>query len=199
MSMEICVLEIGKIQLKMYKLTALYKQLKEEEQAAQVAQYKIFCDMDGVLTDFDKRFEYFGGLTPDEYQVKFSKSQFWKLIDDKVGFEFWAKMPWMPDGKQLWSYIEKYKPMLLSAPSQKPSSRYGKRVWVKDNLPLTKDAPKVKLILAKRENKQDYSKPNRILIDDRADNIEEWKSKGGIGILHTSAADTIEKLKQIGL
>lgn len=199
MSMEICVLEIGKIQLKMYKLTALYKQLKEEEQAAQVAQYKIFCDMDGVLTDFDKRFEYFGGLTPDEYQAKFSKSQFWKLIDDKVGFEFWAKMPWMPDGKQLWSYIEKYKPMLLSAPSQKPSSRYGKRVWVKDNLPLTKDAPKVKLILAKRENKQDYSKPNRILIDDRADNIEEWKSKGGIGILHTSAADTIEKLKQIGL
>jgi len=183
----------------MYKLTALYKQLKEEEQAAQVAQYKIFCDMDGVLTDFDKRFEYFGGLTPDEYQAKFSKSQFWKLIDDKVGFEFWAKMPWMPDGKQLWSYIEKYKPMLLSAPSQKPSSRYGKRVWVKDNLPLTKDAPKVKLILAKRENKQDYSKPNRILIDDRADNIEEWKSKGGIGILHTSAADTIEKLKQIGL
>lgn len=193
MSMEICVLEIGKIQLKMYKLTALYKQLKEEEQAAQVAQYKIFCDMDGVLTDFDKRFEYFGGLTPDEYQARFSKSQFWKLIDDKVGFEFWAKMPWMPDGKQLWSYIEKYKPMLLSAPSQKPSSRYGKRVWVNDNL------PGVKLILAKRENKQDYSKPNRILIDDRADNIEEWKSKGGIGILHTSAADTIEKLKQIGL
>jgi len=191
--MEICVLEIGKIQLKMYKLTALYKQLKEEEQAAQVAQYKIFCDMDGVLTDFDKRFEYFGGLTPDEYQAKFSKSQFWKLIDDKVGFEFWAKMPWIPDGKQLWSYIEKYKPMLLSAPSQKPSSRYGKRVWVNDNL------PGVKLILAKRENKQDYSKPNRILIDDRADNIEEWKSKGGIGILHTSAADTIEKLKQIGL
>jgi len=193
MSMEICVLEIGKIQLKMYKLTALYKQLKEEEQAAQVAQYKIFCDMDGVLTDFDKRFEYFGGMVPDEYQAKFSKSQFWKLIDDKVGFEFWAKMPWMPDGKQLWSYIEKYKPMLLSAPSQKPSSRYGKRVWVNDNL------PGVKLILAKRENKQDYSKPNRILIDDRADNIEEWKSKGGIGILHTSAADTIEKLKQIGL
>jgi len=193
MSMEIWLLEIGKIQLKMYKLTALYKQLKEEEQAAQVAQYKIFCDMDGVLTDFDKRFEYFGGLTPDEYQAKFSKSQFWKLIDDKVGFEFWAKMPWMPDGKQLWSYIEKYKPMLLSAPSQKPSSRYGKRVWVNDNL------PGVKLILAKRENKQDYSKPNRILIDDRADNIEEWKSKGGIGILHTSAADTIEKLKQIGL
>lgn len=191
--MGTCVLEIGKIQLKMYKLTALYKQLKEEEQAAQVAQYKIFCDMDGVLTDFDKRFEYFGGITPDEYQAKFSKSQFWKLIDDKVGFEFWAKMPWMPDGKQLWSYIEKYKPILLSAPSQKPSSRYGKRIWVKDNL------PGVKLILAKRENKQDYSKPNRILIDDRADNIEEWKSKGGIGILHTSAADTIEKLKQIGL
>ena len=191
--MEICVLETGKTQLKMYKLTDLYKQLKEEEQTTQAAQYKIFCDMDGVLTDFDKRFEYFGGMLPKEYEEKYSKSQFWKLIDDKVGFSFWAEMPWMPDGKQLWSYIEKYKPMLLSAPSQKPSSRYGKRVWVANNL------PGVKLILAKRENKQDYSKPNRILIDDRADNVEEWKSKGGIGILHTSAADTIEKLKQLGI
>jgi len=108
-------------------------------------------------------------------------------------------MPWMPDGKQLWSYIEKYKPILLSAPSQKPSSRYGKRVWVANNLPKEKIGFPIKLILAKRENKQDYSKPNRILIDDRADNVEEWKSKGGIGILHTSAADTIEKLKQLGI
>ena len=41
----------------MYKLTDLYKQIKEEEQASQVSQYKIYCDMDGVLCDFDKRFE----------------------------------------------------------------------------------------------------------------------------------------------
>ena len=41
-----------------YKLTDIYKQIREEETAAQVSQYKIFCDMDGVLCDFDRRFEH---------------------------------------------------------------------------------------------------------------------------------------------
>ena len=42
----------------MYKLrlTDIYKQLKEQE-VEPAQQYKIYCDMDGVLTDFDKRFK----------------------------------------------------------------------------------------------------------------------------------------------
>ena len=37
------------------------------------------------------------------------------------------------------------------------------------------------------------------LIDDMERNIQQWKDKGGIGILHTSAADTIKQLKELGL
>jgi hypothetical protein len=37
------------------------------------------------------------------------------------------------------------------------------------------------------------------LIDDRADNIQRWKDAGGVGVLHTSAADTIQQLKELGL
>ena len=33
----------------------------------------------------------------------------------------------------------------------------------------------------------------------RVSNIEQWKSQGGIGILHTSAADTIKQLQKLGL
>jgi hypothetical protein len=66
-------------------------------------------------------------------------------------------------------------------------------VWVKRNL------PGVKLILANAVNKQNYSGENKILIDDREKNIEQWRSKGGIGILHTSASDTIKQLKELGL
>jgi hypothetical protein len=175
-----------------YKLTDLYKQLKEEEQATQVSQYKIFCDMDGVLCDFDRRFEQFGGMKPKEYESRFGTKKFWELID-KVGEQFWSKMPWMSDGKQLWTYISKYKPVLLSAPSMNPSSRYGKHLWVNENLPGTK------LILAKREKKRNYSGKNQILIDDRPDNINEWVYEGGIGILHTSAQQTINDLKELGL
>lgn len=176
----------------MYKLTDIYKQIKEEAQAAQVAQYTIYCDMDGVLCDFDRRFEQFGGMLPNEYETKNGINKFWELIDG-IGSQFWSEIPWMQDGKQLWTYISKYKPSLLSAPSQDSSSRYGKSLWVKKNIPGTK------LILAERKNKQNYSKKNRILIDDMPNTINEWNSRGGIGILHTSTENTLNELKSLGL
>ena len=43
----------------MYKLTDIYRQIKEEEQAS---QYKIYCDMDGVLCDFDKQFKQYAKI-----------------------------------------------------------------------------------------------------------------------------------------
>ena len=149
--------------------------------------------MDGVICDFDKRFEQFGGMFPKEYESKNGTKKFWELINNKVGADFWAKMPWMPEGKKLWDYIKQYNPTLLSSPSSHPSSRYGKRLWAKENTPGTK------LILALRGNKQDYSGKNRILIDDRADTISEWNAKGGIGILFTSTDQTINELKELGL
>jgi len=50
-----------------------------------------------------------------------------------------------------------------------------------------------------RAQKQLFSGENRILIDDLPNTIEEWNAKGGIGILHTSAANTIKELKKLGL
>ncbi len=82
---------------------------------------------------------------------------------------------------------------MLSAPSRHPSSRLGKRLWVKNNI------PGAKLVLASAEKKQNYSGTNKILIDDMERNIQQWRDKGGIGILHTSTADTIKQLKELGL
>ncbi|MBP5699152.1 MAG: hypothetical protein J6W96_06470, partial [Alphaproteobacteria bacterium] len=47
------------------------------------------------------------------------------------------------------------------------------------------------------KDKQKYGKPNDILIDDRPNNIEKWIKMGGIGILHTSAKETIRKLEEL--
>ena len=59
--------------------------------------------------------------------------------------------------------------------------------------------PGVKLTLAYSADKQKYAAPNHILIDDRKSNIDQWVSRGGVGILHTSTADTIRQLKKLGL
>ena len=154
--------------------------------------YKIFSDMDGVITDFNNRYKKYAGMMPAEYEKKFGKDKFWELADAE-GVAFWVGMPWMEDGKQYWDYIKKYDVELLSSPSRSETSRLGKRLWVRNNL------PGIKLTLAQAYNKQNYAAPNHILIDDRESNIEQWRDKGGIGILHTSAADTIQQLKDLGL
>tara|TARA_B110000977_G_C11053331_1_gene483136 strand:+ start:282 stop:2252 length:1971 start_codon:yes stop_codon:yes gene_type:complete len=167
---------------------------EEEVVSSPSMKYKIYSDMDGVLTDFEKSFEkYSEGIPPREYEKKFGKDKFWELIDGKGKVGFWVGMPWMEDAKQYWDYIKNYDVELLSSPSRSSTSRLGKRLWVRNN------TPGVKLTLAQASKKQNYAAPNHILIDDRKSNIDQWISQGGIGILHTSAADTIQQLKQLGL
>ena len=168
----------------MIKLTDILKEIEEQK-------YTIYCDMDGVLVDFDQGYKDLTSMSTKEADAQ-GKEAFWSPIA-KAGASFWIKLKWMPDGQQLWDYIKQYNPVLLSAPSKEESSKIGKRVWVKRNL------PGAKLILRPASQKQQFSGENKILIDDRADNIEQWRSKGGIGILHTSASDTIKQLKELGL
>ena len=51
----------------------------------------------------------------------------------------------------------------------------------------------------KASGKAKYAAPNAILIDDRSDNIEAWKSAGGIGILYKSTDQVINELSKLGL
>lgn len=174
----------------MIKLKEIYKKIIED---IEPPKYTLYCDMDGVLADFETRFEqYSDGLTTDEYRDEFGISAFWELVNGE-GVGFWVGIPWMSDGKELFDYIKPNLFSLLSAPSSENSSRLGKRLWVKNKIPGTK------LILASAKNKQNYSEEGAILIDDREDTIREWDSRGGIGILHTSAASTIQQLQKLGL
>ena len=160
-------------------------QLNEEED-----KYQIYCDMDGVLTDFESGYEKLTGI---DLKGKFQQgSDFWDPIS-KAGVGFWAGLQWMPGGKELWAYLKPFNPILLSAPSREESSRIGKAVWVKHKIPGTK------LILRYAKQKQQLATPKSILIDDRQINIDQWEAAGGVGILHTSTSSTIEQLKKLGL
>jgi hypothetical protein len=175
-----------------YKL----KQVMNEEETEQT--YTIYCDMDGVLVDFDKGYKALTGKETTHVDVQ-GKNEFWGTF--RNGLEgrkmsekdYWANLQWMPDGKDLWNHIKQYKPTLLSAPSRDPQSRWGKRIWVKKNIPGTP------LILAYAESKKNYANKTAILIDDRISNINDWNAAGGIGILHTSTETTLEKLSKYGI
>lgn len=160
--------------------------------AEQEQQYKLYCDMDGVLVDFEEGYNKLTGRKAPGYSSPYNKEDFWKPISD-AGAKFWADLDWMSDGKQLWDYIKQFNPKLLTAPSREQSSRIGKKEWVNKNISGTP------IIFKYAADKKDLAEPNAILIDDREDNIEQWIDAGGIGIRHTSAASTINKLKKLGL
>jgi hypothetical protein len=162
----------------------IFESLTEVEEEK---QYKIYCDMDGVLVDFERGYKE---LTGEEASYKTDPAKFWEPIN-KAGAAFWIKLKWMPGGKELYNFIKPYNPELLSAPSYQESSRIGKRIWVKRNTPETK------LILRSAERKQEFATPDAILIDDRKDNVDRWIEAGGIGIYHTSSEDTIKQLEDI--
>ena len=130
-------------------------------------KYKIFCDMDGVLVDFDKG--YFELTGKDISGQWHTTSEFWDPIN-KQGEKFWDGLEWTKDGKRLWSYLEGHYPVLLSSPSRNGyGSRKGKNSWV------NRELPHVPLLLEYSNNKESIG-PNCILIDDRDRNIEQWIS-----------------------
>jgi 5'(3')-deoxyribonucleotidase len=161
-------------------------------------KYTIFCDMDGVLVDFDKGYKDLTGVATHHANEQ-GKNEFWNLFNTSLEekgipeYQYWVNLGWQPGGQELWNFIKPYKPYILTAPTYNPESREGKREWVQ-RLDGMKN-----IYFRPAKSKSDFSGKNRILIDDRADTIDKWNAKEGIGILHTSAQSTIEKLKQLGL
>lgn len=179
-------------------------------------QYQIYCDMDGVLTNFEKRFvemlqkegpKYYSKevikqvTRPKHFEALEGTVEFWKFIDQHVGLEFWTGMEWMPNGKRLWEFIQPYQPKILSSPSRENTSRLGKRLWVKEHITETFDtfsAPDI--IFRYSKAKAEFANPKTILIDDKPSNLEAWSEKGGIALeCKDGEIDSIiEQLKELG-
>ena len=156
---------------------------------------RIYCDMDGVLCDFIAQAKKATGVifTQDKSDAH------WKVIKEYP--KFWSNMPWMPGGKQLWNYINKYKPHILSAYTiEDPNCIPGKNTWLRRNVSISTS----NINLVRRRDKQKFAMKSSgtrqpaILIDDFKINVDQFKAAGGIGIHHTSTSKTISELKKLG-
>ena len=67
---------------------------------------RIYCDMDGVLCDFEKNIKNTLGISVQKWMSINPKHERWQPIVAKK--DFWSNMPWLNDGKNLWRFIEKY-------------------------------------------------------------------------------------------
>ena len=153
---------------------------------------RIYCDMDGVLCDF----EYAANRVTGQVWVGLRTGQDWGSI--KKTKNFWSTLPWKSGGRQLWNYIKKFDPHILSAyTTEDPNCKPGKRRWLSNNLGLSGS----RVNLVRRSEKRNFAMDGRrpaILIDDYPKNISDFKSAGGIGIVHSNTQTTISQLKRFG-
>ena len=172
---------------------------------------EIFCDLDQVLVDFDKGYLNLTGVNKHHHTLQDS-DLFWKLYRDSLVAKnmteksYWSNLEWMIDGKELWDYIKQYKPNILSAPAINRDISYPERFKITHNESMqgkTKWCERLdglnKTYFTSAKFKPDLARKHRILIDDRADTVNAWRDNGGVGIIHTSTANTIKQLKQLGL
>ena len=155
------------------------------------SKYKIYVDMDGVLTDWEKQFKrYSGGIPVETYEAEHGPVKRYEFVK-KNSPDFYSTMDWMGDGKLLYSFLKDLPIEILSHATDQGAVD-GKLTWLKNNNITAKPN-----LVPRREDKAKYAKSDTILIDDKPNTIGEFNKAGGIGILHTDAVSTINKLKEI--
>ena len=170
---------------------------------------KLYFDMDGVLADFDaatgnaKDLNHPTSELSPEKQAE--KNQFWLNIEQNP--TFWADIPVMKNIKDLLT-VAKSKGEIFVL-SKTPGAKHfingqeyvkfvasEKRNWIAKNLGEFFDTEHV-IICDGKKGKLIQPIKNDILVDDRSENITEWESCGGHGLLFVNSVDTKQELLNI--
>jgi len=150
---------------------------------------RIFCDMDGVLADFDAHHEAVFGIRPS----KADDDVDWAKVRAVHGF--YQAIPPMPDMMQLWSGISHLEPTILTGvPSGVEEATHNKLAWVQKHL-----GDHVRVICCRSREKSLHMRPGDIIIDDWGKYRHLWEERGGIWILHTSAEASLRELSAMGV
>ena len=156
---------------------------------------KIYLDMDGVLSDFNKRYrEIFKQKASSSRERGEKHDDNWNHFVDGKNFE---TLDWYPGGKELLEFI-----ISLDIPVEILSSSGGrmhheevkrqKKVWLNSHGIDFKTN-----IVPGRHLKANYAKSDIILIDDTTDVIDDFNTAGGIGVLHNDTAKTIKIVQSV--
>jgi hypothetical protein len=146
----------------------------------------IFLDLDGVLADFDLHAAN-ENKRNDDGTLKY----------DALDREWYRSMPAFEGAREFYDAAKKLAiTKFLTGPVLSSDCFSGKADWVETFTGEGKPALK-KLIICASQDKHFLAAPNRILVDDREENIKDWIAAGGIGILHKGDFDeTMKALQQ---
>lgn len=95
-----------------------------------LSPYKIFCDLDGVLVDFEAGIKkLFNGRSPDQLP---NQGMMWGAISKTP--DFYSTLPWTSDGQLLWEELRSLTPDILTGVPRLNRSRAEKFEWCRKEL-----------------------------------------------------------------
>lgn len=150
---------------------------------------RLFLDLDGFMADFEAAVtELFGRpchTIPDARR--------WQVLAKTP--EFYANLPWMPDGKKIWNAVKHLSPTVLTGCPKTftEQAAVDKRAWCAREL-----GPDVPVITCLSANKSDYLEPGDVLADDWPQYADKWVTRGGIFVHHTHWRTTLTELASHG-
>ncbi|KAL3795036.1 hypothetical protein HJC23_006357 [Cyclotella cryptica] len=178
------------------------------------SKFKVFCDLDGVLVDFDSGVrQLLDGRGPDDV----SPGLLWGRIAQT---DFYTNLPWLPDAKVLWEQLKTLPvlPDILTGVPRHKRSKEEKFAWCKRELGVevnhcdmagakasheivtgVRRKGVVNVITCWSKNKHFESRENHVLIDDRLTLKKDWEKNGGMFIHHIDAEQTISILRERGI
>jgi hypothetical protein len=177
------------------------------------SKYKIFCDLDGVLVDFDTGVrQLLNGKGPDDV----SSSQLWGTISKAESF--YTHLPWIADAKTLWDELKSLQVDILTGVPMNKKSKIEKFTWCQrelgvevNHLDMAGSKSKHEVVSGKRKknvvniitcwskNKHYESRENHVLIDDRLKLKVDREKKGGIFVHHVDVESTLGVLREMGI
>lgn len=175
--------------------------IDEIQQAPQARITEVNCDMDGVIAHFQQGvLKVFPSFEEGRTEaVKKQDRLMWAAITkhQKEGNHFWYELEPMPDAHELWNFIKPYNPYILSAAGQPHFKAMEQKIrWLNKYFQVPED--RIRIVQRSHEKAQ-YAHPGAVLIDDKRKALDPWIEAGGIGVLHTSAANSIAQMKRLGL
>mmetsp|Transcript_41038 Transcript_41038/g.76324 ORF Transcript_41038/g.76324 Transcript_41038/m.76324 type:complete len:271 (+) Transcript_41038:73-885(+) len=165
------------------------------DNVAPATRWQVYCDLDGVLADFDRGVVERTGNQPKEFS---RRRKMWRRLAPPRTKEFFARLDWMHGGAELWKYLEPLSPAILTGSPSGDWAGPQKVRWCEKNLKLPAD----RVLVVDASDKALFSHPGAILVDDRAEYRIEWEARGGIFVHFTEAEESIamvrKALQQLG-
>ena len=165
--------------------------------------WHVYCDLDGVLSDFDAGVLAKCKKHPDEFWTDGSdkSSEMWEEISP-TNVQFFSNLPWTSEGQDLWQFLSaeavagRCSVSLLTGLPRGNWAAPQKVRWCNQHL-----GDWYHVNLCRKNEKKMFARPGAVLIDDsKSDYERDWKAAGGKFVHHQGAGcatNTIRELRTI--